>query len=126
VEREHVLHDELSRIAVLAVDVLLDVESDNVVALGKKPLGPAAQAAEQVNGEGLHQTADRLEPLTHTLAASSKRTTYQPAIVRSGLTMVAGSLPEPEATVTRWRRLKVCAASLFISRLLRSEKERIG
>ena len=49
-QRQHVLHHKLRGIPMLAIDVLLDVESDHVVALGKQALGPAAQAAVQVNG----------------------------------------------------------------------------
>src|SRR6185312_10922437 len=52
VERTHVLQHELRRIAVRAVDVALDVEADAIVPLGQKPLGPAAEAAKQVDTEG--------------------------------------------------------------------------
>ena len=43
-QRQHVLHHQLRRIAMLAVDVPLDVEAHHVLALGKQALGPATQA----------------------------------------------------------------------------------
>ena len=44
-ERPHVLQYELRGVAVLAVDVPLDIEADNIVAFGEQALGPAAEAA---------------------------------------------------------------------------------
>jgi hypothetical protein len=43
------LDDQLRRIAVLAVDVRLDVEADHVPTLGQQPFGPASEPAEQVD-----------------------------------------------------------------------------
>ena len=53
-QRQHVLNDELRRIAMLAVDVLLDVEAYDVVALGEQALRPAAEPAEKVHRERFH------------------------------------------------------------------------
>src|SRR5689334_22494084 len=51
VNRPHVLEHELRGVAMLAVDVLLNVEADHVEAFGQQPFGPATEAAEQVDCE---------------------------------------------------------------------------
>ena len=50
---QHILHDKLRRIAMLAVNVAKIVEADDIVALSKQAFGPAAQAAEKINCERL-------------------------------------------------------------------------
>ena len=49
VQRQHVLDDKLRGIAMLAVLMPLDVEADDIVALGQQALGPAAEAAEEID-----------------------------------------------------------------------------
>ena len=57
VQREHVLNDERARIAVLAVNVLLDIEADDVIAFGEQAGCPAAEAARQIDCEGFHHSS---------------------------------------------------------------------
>lgn len=49
VKRHDVLQHKLRGIALLAIDVTLDVETDHVEAFGQEAIGPAAQTAEQIN-----------------------------------------------------------------------------
>jgi hypothetical protein len=56
VERPDVLQHELRGIAVLAIDVLLDVETNNIVAFRKQSFSPPAQAAVQINRQWFHAT----------------------------------------------------------------------
>jgi len=42
VERPDILQNKLRGVAVLAVDMPLDVEADHGVAFGQQPLGPSA------------------------------------------------------------------------------------
>ena len=50
-QREHVLHDKLRRVAVLAVAVILNIEADDIVTFGEQPLGPAAESRKKVYSE---------------------------------------------------------------------------
>ena len=54
VKRPDILQDELRGVAMLAVLVPLNVESDHVPASGEQSFGPAAQSAVEVNGERPH------------------------------------------------------------------------
>lgn len=57
VERENILDDQVRRVSMFAVDVLLDVETDDEIALGKQALSPAAKAAKEIDGEWLTHLA---------------------------------------------------------------------
>lgn len=58
VQRENILDDKLSRITVLTILVLFDIEPDDVIAFGEQSFGPSAEAAEKINGERFAQNAN--------------------------------------------------------------------
>src|SRR6185312_6806052 len=69
VKSEHVLDHKLRRIAMLAVDMLLDVKPDNVEALGEQARCPASEPAAKVDGERLASHA--------ALSRSARRISFQ-------------------------------------------------
>lgn len=73
-QRQNVLNDQLRWVALITVDVLLDVEAKNLIALGKQPFRPPTKSAKQIYRYWFHflLTPNFLTNSAFILVASSR------------------------------------------------------